>query len=184
MKTIVFSIASVVCLSLFNIASADFVGDIVTVQYDDQAVTGVVGTDDLSVVVSSRQNTIFDPVFQGNSIDIGFSTEFPTGAWAFADQLIFSGLDMSGSSTITNAFLTAASLGNANDLMASDLTFTDTSFTLDLDGIQLRNGQEVTVTLETTSSIPEPSTCAPIALASLATLLKRRRKKWRNTSAI
>ncbi len=147
-------------------ANASIIGDNVTVSYSDSeptniSVSGIAGTDDFAILVFPGWNTRFDPTFGVSSIEIGFSTEFPNGAWAFFNvtNLSFSGLDWGGTGIISNVTLDETVADP--DLTPADVSFTDTTISLDLGGgIILRNGETVTlnITASKTVPVPEPST--------------------------
>lgn len=120
--------------------------------------TGTVGTDVFAAIISNNANTRFDPVFTDTSIELGFSTAFPTGAWAFTSASVtFSGLDWDGAGILTGVSLFETV--SDSDFTPADVSFTSTSVTVNLNDVLLRNGETIRLDLTPahTPAVPLPA---------------------------
>lgn len=55
---------------------------------DTYTATGQPGSDPFSLVIDDGVDTRFDPSFTDTSIELGFSTDFPTNTWFFSNTIV------------------------------------------------------------------------------------------------
>jgi hypothetical protein len=167
-------------------ANASLIGDEITFsgthngEFHSQ--TGVVGSDTFSWIINGTYNTRFYPIFTDDSIELGFSTVFSTNAWSFSatstSTITFSGLDWGGTGILTDVAL----IQNLNfgTIDASDVSFTNTSVTLDISELLISNSDTIRLdlTAKHVPAVPLPTGGLLLLTAGsvLAGLKSRRRR--------
>jgi hypothetical protein len=166
-------------------AEASLIGDLVTVQAFSPDLMTLLGTDNVTVqagpveISCPASPLCAQYLVAGDSINIEAMSivlsfapglDFASGAF---NGLVFSSLNFSGAAPLTGFLLAVNGLTN---LDASDVSFTPSSISINLRSVGgLSDGGSATLTLQTTTQVPEPGTVALMAIA-FAGLARHRRR--------